>query len=139
PEHDVPDLKYWSDVAFLQWQLAASNKSDLKYVLRFNVLNTLTSRVLAAIHLLNDTDIMPWPGTCYNATSPEGRAILGTPNGSSVAYMLIQHKSQLGHKTVSKITVFQQDNQPMLLFHIVDVEAQNSDEAMQTKAADTST
>jgi hypothetical protein len=49
-----------------------------------------------------------------------GQALLGTPNGSSIAYMLVQHRRYLGHKIVDKITVFDHDDQLMLLFHIVD-------------------
>jgi hypothetical protein len=39
--------------------------------------------------------------------SEDGKALLGTPNGSSVAWLLIQHKamSQLWHKTVKKVTI----------------------------------
>jgi hypothetical protein len=123
--HDftVPDLKFWSDVAFLQWKLHASEKSELKYVLRYNVLNSVTNFIIEAVGYANDCEMLPWPGVSYGTNSEEGQALLGTPNGSSVAYMLIQHKHQLGHKTVDKITVFENDFQLMLLFHIVDVEA----------------
>jgi len=121
---DVPDLKHWSDVAFLQWKLKATEDSELRYVLRYNVLNVLTESVVKSIHTANATETLPWPGTSYSATSLEGQALLGTPNGSSVAYLLIQHKQELGHKTVDKITVFRKDRELMLLFHIVNVEAQ---------------
>jgi hypothetical protein len=117
----APDLKFWSDVAFLQWKSRASDNSELKYVLRYNVMNTVTNFVAEAINFANDCKTLPWPGVSYDADSEEGQALLGTPNGSSVAYMLIQHKHQLGHKIVDRITVFDHDDQLMLLFHIVDV------------------
>jgi hypothetical protein len=121
-EFDVPDLRFWSDVAFLQWKSHASEDSELKYVLRFNVTNYTTNFVVEAINAANHGRMLPWPGTDYDAASEEGQALLGTPNGSSVAFMLVQHKQQLGHKTVDKITVFEQKRELMLLFHIVDVE-----------------
>jgi hypothetical protein len=74
-----------------------------------------------AINEVNYTKKMPWPGITYPAASDEGRTLLGTPNGSSVAYLLIQHKAALGHKTVDKITVFREGRDLMLLFHIADV------------------
>jgi hypothetical protein len=74
-----------------------------------------------------------WPGREYHADSEEGRALLGTPNASSDAYMLIQHKKHLGHKTVNKITVFLSGIKLMLLLHIVNVEVQdiNTESGMQ--------
>jgi hypothetical protein len=64
---------------------------------------------------------MPWPGLSYEASSDEGQALLRSPNGLGVAMLLIQHKKQLGHKTVEKIMVFHKNNTLMMLFRIVDV------------------
>ena len=48
--------------------------------------------------------------------------MLGTPNGSSTGYLLINHKAELGHKTVEKITVFRYGrHEIMFLFRVVDV------------------
>jgi hypothetical protein len=121
-EFDLPDLRFWSDVAFLQWKSQASEDSELKYVLRYNVTNYTTNFVVEAINEANCCKTLPWPGVDYDVASEEGKALLGTPNGSSTAYMLIQHKQQLDHKTVDKITVFEHQRELMLLFHIVDVE-----------------
>ncbi|CAO2648158.1 Nn.00g090800.m01.CDS01 [Neocucurbitaria sp. VM-36] len=117
----LPDLQYWSDVVYLQWKSRASDTSDLQYVLRYNVVNVFTNFVLDAINKLNDTRTEEWPGRTYDATSKDGHALLGTPNGSGVAYLLIQHKKQLGHKTIEKITVFSLGWNVMMLFHIKDV------------------
>ncbi|KAF1842229.1 uncharacterized protein K460DRAFT_358868 [Cucurbitaria berberidis CBS 394.84] len=121
----VPMIKYWSDIAFLQWDLMKKQNadSDLRYILRYNVVNNLTNSMVDTINLENGTETKAWPGTSYDATSKEGQALLGTPNGSSVAYLLIQHKNQLGHKTVEKITVFQHRRLLMMLFYIKNVEA----------------
>jgi hypothetical protein len=127
-ETEVPDLKNWSDVAYLQWKSRTFyTTSNLKFVLRHWVTNTATNYYLTLLHDDNGTDTTDWPGISYNAASREGRVLLGTPNGSSVAYMLIQHKRDLGQKTVDKIQVFKHYNNIMLLFHIVDVEEQEGD------------
>ena len=39
-------------------------------------------------------------------STEEGQAILGTPNGSGVAYFLIDHKPELGVRVPTKVTVF---------------------------------
>jgi hypothetical protein len=121
-EFDLPDLRFWSDVAFLQWKSQASEDSELKHVLRYNVTNYTTNFVVEAINEANCCKTLPWPGVDYDVASEEGKALLGTPNGSSTAYMLVQHKQQLGNKTVDKITVFEHSRELMLLFHVVDVE-----------------
>jgi hypothetical protein len=118
----TPRLKFWSDVAFFQWKSRASEESELKYVLRYNIVNSVTNYVVEAINFANDSETLPWPGVAYDADSEGGQALLGTPNGSSIAYMLVQHRRYLGHKIVDKITVFDHDDQLMLLFHIVDAE-----------------
>jgi hypothetical protein len=37
----------------------------------------------------------------------EGKALLGTPNGSGIGFLLAQHKEVLGmHKSVKQVTLF---------------------------------
>jgi hypothetical protein len=47
-----------------------------------------------------------WPGVTFSMESEEGKAILGTPNGCGVAFMLIQHGKALGEKRIEKVTLF---------------------------------
>jgi hypothetical protein len=117
----VPALKFWSDAAFLQWKLCATETSKLQYVLRYNVMNEATNFVVDSINAANGTEMAAWPGVAYDAESEEGRALLGTPNGSGVAFMLIQHKEQLGRKKIGKVTVFRKVRAVMILFHVIDV------------------
>jgi hypothetical protein len=66
-----------------------------------------------------------WPGVIFDIESEEGRAILGTPNGSGVAWMLIQHSKALGERAIEKVTIFHAPKKgdlfrwPSLLFWIV--------------------
>lgn len=87
-----------SNVYFLQWQklAAGSNKiKNLKYFIRKNVQNPDTLRIIdeAAGSVAKE-----WPGTTFSMESDEGKALLRTANGVGVAYMLIQHKPELGVK-----------------------------------------
>jgi hypothetical protein len=52
---------------------------------------------------------------------------IGSPNGAAFAYFLMQHKAQLGHKTITKITIFRPENNDdvdfvdaSLCFHVGD-------------------
>lgn len=116
-----PKLKFYSDVAWVQWSLRAQKESNLKYVLQYDVSNSYTIAVVKTINYKNGTNVLDWPGTTYDAGSTEGQALIGTPNGSGIAYLLIQHKAGLGHKTIDAITVFDWDEDLMMLFHIKDV------------------
>lgn len=118
---DVPRLSNWSDMAFLQWRLLGSIASNLRYVLRHRITNEITESIVESINAASATEILQWPGRTYDANSLEGQALLGTPNGSGVAFMLYQHKHDLGLKVINKITAFEKDRELMLLFYIVDV------------------
>ena len=128
----LPPLHYWSDIAFLQYLSTFPSPPPqplpLNYVLRLGIMNHDTYQVLGNIfagHGLHQCH--SWPGLTFDIESEEGRAILGTPNGSGVAWMLIQHKAQLGEKKIKKVTVFHASasgdhcisGRPSLLFWIV--------------------
>lgn len=56
---------------------------------------------------------------------------LGSPNGAAFAYFLMQHKSVLGRKTISHITIFRPETDEdagfvdaNLAFHVADVLAE---------------
>ena len=49
---------------------------------------------------------IPWPGLTYFEGSEGFRALLGTPHGKSVAYMLAQHPIGLAGKNIKRITMF---------------------------------
>ena len=135
----VPDLKHWSDIAWLQWTdptaTAAAGSGELKYVLRNAIENkdtlNIIDRIIGGYREENNKEnkwVPNWPGIDFAADSMRAQALLGTPNGHGVAWLLIEHKDKklLGHKTVNKVTLFFTDNdergsQPSLLFHIEDV------------------
>jgi hypothetical protein len=135
----VPELKHWSDIAYLQWTdpavVAAPGSGELKYVLRYAIENDATISIFNKIleqyrqagKKVKDWE-PKWTGVDFAADSKQAQALLGTPNGYGVAWLLIQHKDKklLGHKTVEKVTLFYTDrekrlSQPSLLFHLKDV------------------
>lgn len=106
-------LRHWSDAAYLQWQSCAST-TDLRYVLRANIHNTDTLAAMGQIlgekannaimySLSQCPDRIPrmrarWPGVVFDMTEEKAQALLGTPNGSGVGWLLVQRKQELGHK-----------------------------------------
>lgn len=126
PLEKIPELCYWSDIVYLQYIYAANLQrtfpAPLRYVFRSSIANHDTKDIIYGICNANGKRLMQWPGTTYSIYSKEGQALLGTPNGHGVAFLLIQHKRQLGHKVVDSVTVFIEGvTTPSLLFYIRDV------------------
>jgi hypothetical protein len=113
----LPELRHWSDIAFLQWSslLSAPRITPLRYILRANVQNADTLAVIS--HVLGyDASVrryMPeraqrprWPGKMFAVDSWDAQALLGTPNGSGVAWLVKQHGEELGCGEVRWVNVF---------------------------------
>ena len=47
-----------------------------------------------------------WPGMPFETTTDAGTALLGSPNGWGVGYMVAQHNQELGGKVVDRVVVF---------------------------------
>jgi hypothetical protein len=128
---DFPALLHWSDVAFLHWKATILNRTaskELKYVFRSGIQNDRTLEIVDKVLERNSIETLPeWPGVTFDIDTAEAQALLGTPNGSGTAFLLIQHKRQLGHKMVEKVTMFYEKNLtdlyrwPSLLFYLNNV------------------
>ncbi|KAL2783350.1 hypothetical protein BJX66DRAFT_349514 [Aspergillus keveii] len=126
PAEDLPPLKQWSDVVFLLWQrIAGSNVQRFQHHIQYAIANTDTVRIMQKAVGEDDT-FSDWEsfqplrggGKTFRPDSDEYYALLNSPNGFGIAWFLIQHKAQLGIKTVSEITVFGADGDPCLYFAI---------------------
>jgi hypothetical protein len=146
----LPKLCYWSDVVFLQWLQAKSDYrrvrgksgSQLKYVLRDHIANTETRQIIDRVVIESNVEMMAWPGLEISAESTHGKALLGSPNGAGVGYLLAQHKRQLRHKIVDRINIFVDKVRPdlfahdyHLLFVLKDVEQDDEDEMQLDEAS----
>lgn len=137
--YPVPPLKQLSDDIFLNWiRLAGPDRNriaGLKYVFRCNVANDDTKNIVVDVESRIGHSIGDWPGEVFQITDTDvnqrdGLAILGTPNGAGVAYLLFQHKEYFPKKTISKVRVWRTPPPPsepgeepslQLLFYIEDI------------------
>ena len=103
-----------SDVVFLGWKkLCATPKKPidaLKYVIHAGVTNNDTRTVMDKYVPEKNEEGQPlkwpWPGKKFTLPDVEALALLGTPNGSGVEWMLLQHQAAFGNKKVQNVTVF---------------------------------
>ena len=77
---------------------------NLRYVFRMQISNADTESIVKRV--MGDVATSVWPGKTFRMTTDEGKALLGTPHGSGIAWLLAQHKKQLGLKTVDEVTVY---------------------------------
>lgn len=116
-------LRHWSDIAYLQTlapsvaSTATANASapipspnfNVRFVIRYCCQNMVTSSVVHHILSLRSYEAIPeWPGISFpiEPECEEGLALLGTPNGASVGWLLAQHREQFRGKRVTKVALF---------------------------------
>jgi hypothetical protein len=87
--------------------------------------NDLTNRIISSCPQKAKKKLMEWPGVSFGTDTNERHALLGLPNGAAFAYFLLQHKAQLGPKTIPKVTVIRPENDDdidfvdaILVFHV---------------------
>ncbi|KAI4928448.1 uncharacterized protein J4E92_005934 [Alternaria infectoria] len=100
---DLPQLRAFSDIIWGFWVRNNPNIKNIRYFFMIAISNEVTNQIIAS---------------CLRDRSP---------NGAGFAYFLMQHKLQLGQKTISKITIFRPETDDdvslvdaSLCFHVVD-------------------
>ncbi|KAJ1713068.1 hypothetical protein NYO67_4747 [Aspergillus flavus] len=130
PMEDIVPLRQWSDVVFLLWQdYTKGSPGVLRHI--FQSVVAIEQSLSIMRQALGETDdFKDWDkytpmntdGRTFRPGSDEYYALLYCPNGRGIGWLLTQHKAQMGLLTVSSITVFGQDGEPMLYFKIEPVE-----------------
>ena len=123
PSDPLPDLKRWSDVAYMVWAAECKKKgqpiSNLQHIFSSPFENAESQGIIARAM---ETTMEPplWSSRKeYSMDTDEGKAILGSPNGRGVTLLLIQHKAQLGERTtIEKVAVFGEAEGTNLLFYV---------------------
>lgn len=140
PRHDPPvqneditPLRKWSDVAFLEQMRQCGQDSQRLEQLRFlGAMSVVTgsTRAILIEAIGGEARLAEMPKgwdfrKTWTTTSAEGKAVLGTVHGAWPAYLLAQHKRQLGRKSVTAVSVFLgSDRKFNLLFEIQAVDDQ---------------
>jgi len=110
----LPTLRYWSDVVWLEWtrqcQLEGISTSQLNYVIQYQILNSVTLQAIFDILQANGLQISSWPGFTFDVANIRGSQvvadIMATPLGAGINRLLLQHERALGYKKVQAITLF---------------------------------
>ncbi|KAI4288343.1 MAG: hypothetical protein L6R35_002387 [Caloplaca aegaea] len=109
PGQMIPAFYRWSDVVWLAWtQIARERAGQLHYIIQENITTALTRKVMEIISggVGPDALDLPWPGRLYDLRSKEGKALLATPHGVGVAFMIADHSDVLGGRKYPAVCIF---------------------------------
>ena len=110
----LPTVQKWSDVVGIIWaDQAGGEVGNLKYVFRQAIVTPITRTIIEEARRRQDppatrgnTVDFSWPGYKFTPGSEEFAALLGTPHGSGVMFLLATHPNELPGKTVELINIF---------------------------------
>ncbi|KAF1844423.1 uncharacterized protein K460DRAFT_250326, partial [Cucurbitaria berberidis CBS 394.84] len=137
---DLPRLRALSDILWAFWTRENSaNVMQIRYFFVLGITNDQTNQLIASCLERAGKALVEWPGVSFDTATEEGHALLGSPNGAAFAYFLMQHKVQLGYKSIGKVTVFKPETDddlafvdPSLVFHVEDAPLPSQDGDMET-------
>ncbi|KAF7869926.1 hypothetical protein EAF04_004710 [Stromatinia cepivora] len=107
----APDLQAWSDITFLEWsEECASHKTpltNLNHVIQCHITNEETIEVIEEILGERGTKLTPWGcKILMGDESGHGTALLGTPNGKGIGWILAQRRDSLQNPTLLGVEIF---------------------------------
>ncbi|KAI4156026.1 MAG: hypothetical protein LQ340_000572 [Diploschistes diacapsis] len=126
PNNPAP-CTFLSDFVFLAIQQQCGTQGlpciqRLQYIIHMLVSNSVSVAVAQRVFTGGTgtpASFPQWPGRSYETDTEGGAALVGVPNGYGVAYMLAQHRAQLGPRTVDQVRVFGNDyGQLCIAWHV---------------------
>ena len=117
-----PLLSTWADVAYVGYRKVMMDNSKsrpkpLKYIVRLSIGNAVTNKIIDEILEHHATSLPEYPGLKFDANSREGRALIGTPNGSGPAWMLISYPD-FSEQTITGVQIFRTGGAYNMLFTV---------------------
>jgi hypothetical protein len=115
PKSELPGLHSGSDIMYGVWKsmLEGHAADSLRYYGVVGITNVDTKGIIVRAVEDMDTEhyIQEWPGELINAGTGDNvderfLALLGSPTGMALGYMLVQHKADMGKLRVIAVRVF---------------------------------
>lgn len=129
----VPSLNRWSDVAWTTWinGVGASRPGNLRYIGFDRVRDAITLPIIQYIiaRRTGTTKEAPFPGYTITSLDQDWTALLGTPLGKAVGWMLVDRGRVLQLNTrpgLFTITIWSRNGEYFMLFDLQDNPARTS-------------
>ena len=138
PGNELVPLQTWADVVFLQLVDACKGDQEcikgLKLVVKCHPENNVTNRV-ATQALGGPAEWTKWPGKNFSKQSQQFAALMATPSGRGVAWLLLTHREQLGWKNVESVDIWSEKShdseQTLYAFNLKD-KAENKQSSVRS-------
>ena len=109
PGRELVPLQTWADVTFLEWTNACKGDEkcvkSLKLITKCHAKSNATMRIGGqALGGANSWGI--WPGKTFSKGSDQFAALMATPSGRGVAWLLLTHRVQFGWKSVKSVNLW---------------------------------
>ena len=113
-----PALQRWSDLVWLEWTNQCARRgaspANLNVVLHYRIVTRRTLGVIRQVLQRAGTQLAEWPGTEISATTPSGAALVGTPHGLGIGWLLADHRvGGVLSKRVESVVIFATDPRTM--------------------------
>ena len=114
----IPQLNRLSDMMWYQWIHLFTDPATLRYIGHDNISNRLSQGIIREMLLRMTGDkFSPWPGYSFGLDTDDGRALLGTPNGIGVAWLLLDRFRDMG-KRQPRVTIWEGEEGTMMLWDL---------------------
>ena len=117
----LPLITRWSQVVSILWaERPRAQVGSLKYIFKHQVVTEETTSIMKKAALLGNPeyagrnpDTFPdesfnvqWPGLVFMRGSPAFQALLGTPHGKGIVWLLVDHPHEYPGKDIESVTIF---------------------------------
>lgn len=105
----IPPLNRVSDVMWTVWSTVSKSPNSLRYIGIDQVTNSDTLGIMKTIFEKGEAKgPVKWPGLKFGLDTEEGQALLATPSGLAIAWLMIDRAGKLGKRipTVSIYSVY---------------------------------
>ena len=139
PGNELVPLQTWADVTFLEWQDAC--RADEKCVKGLKVITKCHTESNATMRVgdsaLGGTDSWGvWPGQSFSKGSDQFAALMATPSGRGVVWLLLTHREQFGWKSVKSVNLWSdKDHDADLNYYTFQLEDRSETQDPQSRLA----
>ncbi|KAI4264815.1 MAG: hypothetical protein L6R42_000092 [Xanthoria sp. 1 TBL-2021] len=126
-DKQLPPLRKLSDIIWLNWKANPPNPKELRYIAHNKIITKRSGSPMDYLFLRDSSknpqkEDIPFPGLEYSGDSEELKALLATPSGIAVAWILIDHARELKGRDEGltrrelKVNIFEVDRDHFMLW-----------------------
>ncbi|KAL8888399.1 MAG: hypothetical protein Q9215_004157 [Flavoplaca cf. flavocitrina] len=119
-QQHIPKLHQLSDAAWEVWKAVTDQPQTLRFLARDGIRNRITIPLLDYLFKRDRNSLeIPWDlRLTFRLDSDEGKALLATPHGIAVAWLLIHHHEKLGSRD-PRVSIFQVEGHRCMIWELI--------------------